>query len=266
VFALSTGAYTSERKPSLPRSILGVLATILLAVGLTVGGLAPRLMRSYGWGDGGGDGASHRGLLETARAFVREVLYGEHPGPPGALPGALPTPVPTPAGKLNAPDGSHRPVEITNYGVPSDPRSAFGEDGFPGVILWPEVKPIPTLIAPMPQLGSGLFTRANLNPLSIPFSGEYWMFRWPFERPPRNSYFQRGNPAALSFSTTDHRALQMEAHHKLEQPVSLSCCSRIQLAIRNADRYPATVWLELFLLNSELPDRRAESLGRAMVA
>src|SRR4029077_380205 len=105
VFALGTGAYKSEHNPTLPRSALGVLATILLAVGLTVGGLAPRLMHSYGWADGGSSAPQH-GLIETARAFLREVLYGEHPGKPnGAQPGA-PTGVTarTPA----------------NYGVPDD--------------------------------------------------------------------------------------------------------------------------------------------------
>jgi len=134
------------------------------------------------------------------------------------------------------------------------------------VILWPEVKPIPTLIAPMPQMGSGVFTPADMHPLSIPFSGEYWMFRWPFARPPGNSYFQRGNPAALSFSTTDHRPMQMEAHHKLQQTIDLSCCSRIQLAIRNADRFPGTISVDLFLLNTELPGARSQSLGTAAVA
>jgi hypothetical protein len=256
VFALATGAYKSERNPSLPRSVLGVLATILLAIGLTVGGLAPRLMRTYGWADGG-NGAPQHGLLETARAFLREVLYGEHPGAPGPPAGA-PRPGAHPAVQTGIP--------ADDYGVPNNPRNGFGDDGFPGVILWPEVKPIPTLIAPMPQMGSAVFTPADMHPLSIPFSGEYWMFRWPYARPPRNSFFERGNPAALSFSTTDHRPMQMEAHHKLQQTIDLSCCSRIQVAIRNADRFPGTISVDLFLLNTELPGARSQSLGRAAVA
>jgi len=88
-------------------------------------------------------------------------------------------------------------------------------------------------------------------PLSIPFSGEYWMFRWPYARPPKTSFFQRGTPSALSFSSTDHRPLQMEARHKLDQPVSLTCCAAIRLEIRNADRYPNTISLELVLINND---------------
>jgi hypothetical protein len=267
VCALATGAYRSERTPSLPRSILGVLATVLLAVGLTVGGLAPRLMRSFGWSDGTGSGAGNspqHGLVETARAFLREILYGERPLPGNPGPPAPPTGLP------GAPNGPPPGIQTKNYTVPGNlPGNLPGvlpDGGFPGVILWPELKPVPTLIAPLPPQGRGWSTAANVRPLSIPFSGEYWMFRWPYARPPQNSYFQRGNPAALSFSTTDHRPMQMEAHHKLEQTVDLRCCSRIQLELRNADRYPGTVTVELVLLNSELLKPGAQSLGRALVA
>jgi len=31
------------------------------------------------------------------------------------------------------------------------------------------------------------------------------MYRWPYHRPPSGSYFQRGTPAKLFFSTTDKR-------------------------------------------------------------
>jgi hypothetical protein len=53
----------------------------------------------------------------------------------------------------------------------------------------------------------------------------------------------------------------MEARHKLDQPIALSCCSAIRLEIRNADRYPDTISLELVLLNNEQPAAPALSLG-----
>ena len=257
IFALASGAYRSQRTPSLPRSILAVLATIALAVSLTVGGLAPRVMRSFGWGEGPSNPPEH-GLVETVRAFLREIFYGERPGFPVAPPGL------TDAAKGPVPDGPNQGAKTKTYPVPGTPVE-LPADGFPGVILWPEVKPYATLIAPLPPTGKSWSTPANVQPMSIPFSGEYWMFRWPYARPPQNSYFQRGNPAALSFSTTDHRPMQMEARHKLEQTVDLRCCSRIQLVVRNADPYPGTVVLELVLLNSELPVSGAQSLGKAKV-
>ena len=102
-------------------------------------------------------------------------------------------------------------------------------------------------------------------PLSIPFSGEYWMYRWPYSRPPKTSFFQRGSPATLSFTSTDHRPLQMEARHKLDQSVALSCCSAIRLEIRNADRYPNSISLELVLMAGDRPGAPALSLGRINV-
>ena len=146
----------------------------------------------------------------------------------------------------------------------TDFGAELADGGFPGVILWPEIKPYATLIAPMPQRADGLAT-VEQRPMSIPFSGEYWMFRWPYARPPKTSLVQRGTPSAVSFRTTDHRPLQMEAHHKLDQSVALDCCRTIQLSIRNADRFPNTISLELVLIDNERPAAPSVSLGKEVV-
>ena len=216
VLALASRAVQPARPPqSMPRAFMGLALTILLAIGLTLGGMLPSLMQ--GPGGSGGDTAG----------------TPSKPGMPGD-------------GRPDLPDAS---------------AGDLADSGFPGVILWPEVKPIPTLIAPMPQTPDGGGPVVMQRPLSIPFSGEYWMFRWPYARPPKSSFFQRGTPSKLSFSSTDHRPLMMEARHKLDQPVSLSCCSSIRLEIRNADRYPNTISLELVLINNELPGAPSVSLG-----
>ena len=219
VYALRTRAVEPRQPASLPRSVLGLLLTLVLAIGLTVGGMMPRFAgRGFGMGDGG-----------TASA----------PPPPG---------IPT------------RPA-----GLPTEPPRGLADGGFFGVILWPEVKPYTTLIAPMPQTHGGLGAGVPPRPMSIPFSGEYWMFRWPFAHPPDNSFFQRGNPADLSFSTTDRQPLQMEAHHKLEQPIAVDCCRSIQIEVRNADRYPGTIALDLFLVDGQGARQFQMWVGRAPV-
>jgi len=133
---------------------------------------------------------------------------------------------------------------------------------YSGVIIWPEIKPVTVLVDPIP-LARGGFARQS-RPLTIPFGGEYWMFRWPFRRPPPNSYFRRGTPSALSFSTPDHFPMQMEARQKLEQAISLRCCSRLQMVLLNADPSPRAIWLELILIDRNLPNT-AQSLGKAPV-
>lgn len=224
LFALtSRGVQPAKPPKSMPRAFLGLALTILLAIGMTIGGMLPNLMRGPG---GGGDSASGT------------TPNGQPPGMPGT-------------GRQDLPDASAGNIADAS--------------GFPGVILWPEIKPIPTLIAPMPQTADGGGPPVMQRPLSIPFSGEYWMFRWPYARPPKTSFFQRGSPAALSFSSTDHRPLQMEARHKLDQHVALSCCSAIRLEIRNADRYPDTISLELSLIDNELPGMPSLVLGRERV-
>jgi hypothetical protein len=223
IFATIARAAPARRPDSLPRSVLGLLLTIVLAIGLTVAGMLPH------WMQGGGDGFGFGSGSATASAEPQKRDGG--------------------AGTSDLPKATD---------------AAFAEGGFPGVILWPEVKPYATLIAPMPQRADGLAT-VESRPMSIPFSGEYWMYRWPFARPPGNSIRERGTPSALSFKTTDHRPLEMEARHKLDQPIALSCCRMIQLAILNADRFPNTISLELALINSDLPDAPALSLGREPV-
>ena len=219
VFALtSRGVQPAKPPQSMPRSFMGLALTILLAIGLTIGGMIPNFMRgSGGDGDAGNSPA------------------GAPPGMPGQ-------------GRKDLPDASAGDLA--------------GAAGFPGVILWPEIKPIPTLIAPMPQTPIGGGPPVMPHPLAIPFSGEYWMFRWPYAAPPKTSFFHRGSPAALSFVSTDHLPLLMEARHKLDQSVGLSCCSAIRLEIRNADAYPDTIALELVLIDNVRPGAPSLSLGR----
>ena len=180
---------------------------------------------------GNRNGAERPSIVETARAVLRQLFYGESPGAPTEKGPAVP-----------------RPPAMVDTGAPG---------GYPGVILWPEIKPVVTLVAPLP-IGTTLVPGRPAQPLGIPFAGEYWMFRWPFARPPLSSFLQRGTPTKMAFSSTDHTPLQMEAHHKLDTPIDLRCCSGIRLEVANADRYPGTLQLELVLMNTEPP--RPESL------
>jgi hypothetical protein len=223
VLVLNLRNYRPETARSIWRSAAGLVCSLLLAGGLTIGSLAPRARG----GDGAGSGQAKNG---------------------GAYPTAL-TPEPGSA--------PQRPDNPTG--------ESFPNDSFPGVILWPEIQPVPTLIAPIPKSHGNTPSAAPMRPFTIPFSGEYWMFRWPYARPPHNSYLKRGNPAALSFRTTDHRPLQMEAHHKLDQAIDIRCCSRIEMAIRDSDHHPGAISLELVLLNTEVRPASSQSLGTAAV-
>jgi hypothetical protein len=227
----------------LPRSIFGVLLTIVLAAGLTI--LATARGSGSGWGFGlgsGGDGD------EASAPPLPSFFVGRQPS--SAAPAS----------------GSTDQARNTgnSQSVPRPDPIPGAEDvagSFPGVILWPEIKPVTILIAPMP-VGPTAFAASSV-PYGIPFGGEYWFFRPPFLKPPPRSFLERGTPSKVSFSTTDRWPLNMEAHQKLEQPIDAACCSRIQLAVSNADRYPHTISLELIL--REMPDELSQSLGIELV-
>jgi hypothetical protein len=57
----------------------------------------------------------------------------------------------------------------------------------------------------------------------------------------------------------------MEANQNLGTLIDLNCCSKIQIAISNADPYPGSVSLELILVNTTLPSRPSQSLGSVEV-
>jgi hypothetical protein len=216
LFAMVSGAVEDAAPPTLPRSAIGMAMTILLAAGLTVGGLRMAGGRGGSGADGPGYG-SGRSAFASAREVLRE-LFGEEKGRNDGEFGARKTPPVLPG---IVPDGS-----------------------FPGVILWPEVRPLTRLVTLPPKgIGTG---EAISRPYTIPFDGQYLLYRFPQKRPPATSILHRGTPAALAFSTVDRVPLNMDAIQKLDQPLDLSCCSAVRVEIWNADSDPATVKLELW--------------------
>src|SRR5579862_3538787 len=145
--------------------------------------------------------------------------------------------------------------------VPSpEPGPELGGD-FPGVILLPEATPHTRLIVPLATPVT--FGPSLTRPVGIPFSGEYWMFRPPRTRPPLRSIIRHGRPSSISFHTTDGAPLRMEAHQKIDPPVDIGCCRKIQLAITATDRSPGNVLLELVLIDRETD--RSATLGAVPV-
>jgi hypothetical protein len=120
--------------------------------------------------------------------------------------------------------GHHPPGEPGESGLeallptaPPDlsPSAPIEDDGHAGIIIWPEVKPTVTLVAPLPSLAPK-FGRTNASdPLSIPFFGAYWIYRAPHKQPPPQSLVVHGSPADRKFFSTDHLPLNMEARQNL---------------------------------------------------
>jgi hypothetical protein len=136
--------------------------------------------------------------------------------------------------------------------------------GYTGILLWPKKMVRTKLVAPTAMFTTEGTGRGRTD-LVIPFDGVYWFFQPPDKRPPRRSREAQGSPDALDIHSTDRRPLYMEARQNFGSPIDLSCCRRIQIAIRNRDRYPRTVSLELVLINTSLQGKPAQSLGTEWV-
>src|SRR5579859_320008 len=219
------------------QSVLRVMLMVALAAAFTAGGLMRYLTvhRGFDWG-----GAQHsQNRLVKAASSVLSALFR-----------------PPETGRVNL-----RPASEAR----GDSTAIVLGAVHPGVILWPEIRDRSIVVPPLPTMGHGLFPRRHANPLSVPFFGVYWFFKAPDKRPPEGSLRARGNPAAHTFFTTDHMPLSMEANQNFGTMIELSCCSRIEVAISNADRYPGSVSLELILINTTLLSRPTQSLGSVEV-
>ena len=219
---LIASSRTVQSQKSLPKSIFGLLLTIILSTGMSVGGAAGFFDQdTSGWRF---NARHQRGFIASARTVARRLFYGI---PREAAPRHLAT-------KIYLPIAGG--VEIT-------------DKSFPGVVLLTDAQPRTVLVAPSPSRLSEL-PAAPAKPSEIPFSGQYWMYRPPYSTPPATSHFEHGNPLSLSFRTTDGASMSMEAHQKLPHAIDLGCCRAIQVAISNADRYIGTVDMELILIDT----------------
>jgi hypothetical protein len=235
--ALRAGAMRAATADSLPRSILGFFLTLILAAGVTVGGLAGGLRSGSQWHS---PLQGRRGPFESARALLHKVFEENGEGP--------------------AKD------PVTNLYFPPAGSVEITDNSFPGVILLPEIKrEQPAVVVPSFSWSRISPEIATVKPFRIPFSGVYWMYRPPFDRPPRTSHVQQGSPLMLSFRTTDHAPMSMEAYQKLDRAIDLKCCHAIQIAISSTDPYPGTVALELVVIDSRSAGQPMLSLGTVSI-
>ncbi len=140
---------------------------------------------------------------------------------------------------------------------------SFADDSVRGVVLWPEIMQHTMLVAPLPLMARNLPKTMKNKPLTIPFYGVYWFFKRPYRRPPPESVITRGSADAMTFRSTDRIPLTMEAHQNFGATIDLSCCSKIEIEVSNADRYPGSVALELVLIDTTSAGRSRQSLGVA---
>jgi hypothetical protein len=142
---------------------------------------------------------------------------------------------------------------------------------YPGMILRPKQMEFIRLTAPpparsrLPNTTKRKPAPRKTSPMTIPFYGAYWFFRATDKTLPPNALESRGDPAAISFRTTDFTPIAMEARQNFGSLLDLACCREIEVVISNGDRRPNTVSVELVLVNSRIAGRPQQSLGSVPV-
>lgn len=138
------------------------------------------------------------------------------------------------------------------------------DESYPGMILRPIIEEHSPIVPPVPRrriLEEKSSNWKRDDPISIPFYGAYWYFRASDGTLPPDSIESRGDPATMSFKTTDFTPIAMEARQSFGALIDLSCCRSVELVISNGDRRPATVTVELILTDTRLSGQPQQSLG-----
>jgi hypothetical protein len=250
LWGVSSGVWTSSFLRDAPpdqlfrtssRSASRILSVVALAILLTALGLLPYLRHTIVMG-GFGVLAKNHSRLGSSQRNKRGLRSSE-----------------------NGSESAGRRAQQSGE-KPLEDSTAVDEDSSSGVILWPKKQAYTKLVSPVPAALNASSTRnRRANPLVIPFNGVYWFFKAPELQPPKTSRQAQGSPEIMEIHSTDRSPLFMEAHESLGSLLDLDCCNKIQIVIRNADRYQGTVSLELILINGSLPGRPQQSLGSGVV-
>lgn len=143
---------------------------------------------------------------------------------------------------------------------PKSGHEEFGE--FTGVILVPDLpksKSLPRLPNPSAEPAS------DTDPLTIPFDGVYWFFRFPYQKPPIDAATLHGTPDDIRFRSAGRVVLRMEARQGLPRQFDSARLAKIDMAIRNTETEAAVLHAEIILSNTSLPGEPRESLGVQLI-
>lgn len=155
-------------------------------------------------------------------------------------------------------------ASVYGSGGYQQPVNALNERGsglLNGVVLIATAKRESQLTAPPSPRRSDASQPTRITPLSIPFTGEYWIYYRPLRRPSAEAVRRDGSPLTAAYRSTDNDPFIMEAHQPLAASIDTTCCRAIDVVFDSHDPQPDNVLLELVLLDSSGLESRRLSLG-----
>jgi hypothetical protein len=213
--SIAKGVYRPREEANLKYAFLNLVLALILATALP----------AWQWGtiaDTAGDFAISR-LIPNTRATQRQAHESKT--------------------KLQAPKQS-----LSRIVSPKEHRGAPSKDGFPGLVLQDKA-------GSQPKIRRVQGHSSLSQPFTIPFTGEYHLFRTVSGQLPPHSMVKKGTPLDAVYITTNGGLMQMEAYQTFDPPIDLAGCGSIQLALFSGEVFPASASLQL------VEGARMEDLG-----
>ena len=218
--SVTHGALEARTWTKVPFAARGTLATLLLTATLTAVLVQVEVVQEMPLAKvDATDAPEPPG--RTSRLFERLVQV-----PP---PIELPTPAQSPSGTV----ASGQKVAQMVDPAPAAEQQIPG--GIPGIVLRPKDSR-----SQQPQITmAGLrFSFSGSQPLAIPFTGEYEVYRTSSGKLPAGASIETGTPLDRIYGTTNGSAMETVAVQSFDPPLDLSKCGRVLVALVSAEQMP----------------------------
>jgi len=211
--SMARGAYLPRKRRHPAHTVLSVAIVLFLAIGLSA-------VRQSEAADGAVPGD---GLRAATRLAVRQLI---HP----------------PREEKAAADTAKPKERVMRVAAPPIEIDRAGKGGIPGLVLLPTRERPQSVTIPTYRLQ---ITLSPSKPVSIPFTGEYRLFRESTAGLPPGAKTLRGTPLDAIYVTTNGSAMETDAYQEFDPPVDFTPCERIQLTLTSGEVFPASATLIL---------------------
>uniref|UniRef100_Q02B49 Uncharacterized protein n=1 Tax=Solibacter usitatus (strain Ellin6076) TaxID=234267 RepID=Q02B49_SOLUE len=247
--SVAHGAMKARRTPA-PYSAIFVALTLLLSVVCTAVLLNKTVVQETPAVTAATALVERPGI--TTRVLRRLAHVPPEPPPPAPAP---------PNG------GGHRTLLTTvvdpAMGKPAeaDAHDERSLNGIPGVILRPRPDATPKISPVVPSVASAAHYRFSATqPLAIPFTGEYQLYRTSSGSLPKGAQVESGTPLDTIYGTTNGGHMETVAVQAFDPPIDLTNCAKLLVAVTSAEQLPVLVLLQL-VTEGSVEDGGSDLLG-----
>jgi hypothetical protein len=236
--SVARGALETRVAGRVPYAAAGVLLTLLCTVTLTAVLLDVEIVLESPVASAP---AIDIGIPSETPGMTRQVLQRLAHGPPA----------------LSKIEGQASKTVVTRVVDPGPAIGAREQNGVPGVVLRPGPmrRLRPALILPGARLRF-----SSDQPLAIPFTGEYELFRTSSGSLPKGSIVETGTPLDSLYGTTNGGPMETIAVQAFEPPIDLMHCGKVLVSLTSAETMPLLASMQLVAERS-VEDGGTELMG-----